>query len=86
MNYDNGNAGKITLNVGKNIDSIFSHFAEETIPIEIPSFMMKHPIHHGTDYINLLVFPCDFTRIINSIEFVIHLPDVQIGLIGISLI
>lgn len=86
LNYENGTAGKITLNVGKNMDTLFSHFADDTIPVGISSSMQDHPGHPGTDYINLLVVPCDAERILSSVEFVIELPDVQLGLIGISLV
>lgn len=84
LNYDIGDAEEIILNVGENIDTLFSHFATDTIPVMIPTPFQNHPIHPGTDYLNLLILPCDFSREITSIDFSIELPDVQFGLIGMS--
>ena len=86
LNYESGSAGQIPLNVGKNIDSLFSHFAEDTIPVNIPSSMQNHPGHPGTDYINLLVIHCDPERSLNNLNLSIDLPDVQMGIIAISLL
>jgi hypothetical protein len=86
LNYESGDADKIALNVGKNFDSLFSHFAKDAFPIAIHTPMQYYSGHPGTDYINLLVISCDFTRSLNSIEFIINLPDVEMGLIGISFI
>jgi hypothetical protein len=86
LNYDSGVVKRIPLNVGKNIDTLFSHFAEETIPIDISSSMQSHPGQPGTDYINILVIPCNSEMFLSNVEFDIELPDVQLGLFGISLI
>jgi hypothetical protein len=84
LNYVEGSSETITLNVGKNIDTLFSHFANDTIPVAIRSSIQNHPIHPGTDYLNLLVIPCDSGRVLASMELTIALPDVQFGLIGMS--
>jgi hypothetical protein len=84
LNYADGKVEKVTLNVGKNIDTLFSHFAKDTLPIAIKSSIQEHPIHPGTDYLNLLVIPGDSEKVMVSMELTITLPDVQFGLIGMS--
>jgi len=85
LNYSSGDAEKIKLNAGENIDTLFSHFAKNTIPVPISTPFQNHSIHPGTDYLNLLVFPCDYSREITDIEFCIDKTDVQFGLIGLSI-
>ena len=84
--YAGGASAAIALNVGKNLDSLFSHFAEDTLPVKIESAIQNHPGHPGTDYLNVLFIPCDSGKVLESIELIIELPDVQMGLIGLSLI
>jgi hypothetical protein len=74
--YDNGNVCSIPLIVGKNIDTLFSHFAEETIPVKINDY----------DSIHVLKLKCSPLDVIEKLMIRLDVPDVQFGLLGVTLV
>lgn len=84
IKYEDQTCSETVLNVGKNIDTVFSHFAKDTIAVYMPSDCEKHPIHPGTDYANLLFLPCEKKKI-ESIEMEIDTADASMALIGVTL-
>jgi hypothetical protein len=74
--YDNGNICTIPLIVGKNIDTLFSHFAEDTIPVKINEY----------DFIHVLKLKSSPLNAIEKLMIILDVPDVQFGLLGVTLV
>lgn len=86
IKYTDGSEEYTPLIVGKTLDTIFSHFAEDTFKVYLPSELEKHPIHPGKDYANLYLLPVRSEKELECITFSIELADVYLGVMGITLV
>lgn len=78
--YQNGTISDIPLVVGKNIDSLFSHFAEDTISIQL------YRDEWQDDKANILRIRCNPLEELKEIKIQINAADVQFGLMGATLV
>lgn len=74
--YDNGSVCSFPLTVGKNIDTLVSHFAEETIPVKINEY----------DFIHVLKLKSSPWDVMEKLIIRLDVPDVQFGLMGMTLV
>jgi hypothetical protein len=77
LKYADGKVYEIPLEVGKQIDTLYSHFASETMPLEIGK---------KGDSIHVLRLPCDPLLELEVLEIGLFAADVSIGLMGINVI
>ncbi len=75
--YADGRIDEIALAVGKQLDTLYSHWATETIPVEIG---------HKGDSIHVLNVPCDPHCVLAVFEISLFAADVAIGLIGANIL
>lgn len=74
LNYENFQQ-QLPLTVGKNISSLFAHFAKEAIAVKLHDSEV-------TDSASVLQIPCDPERFLQSFTITIDLYDAQFALIG----
>ncbi|MCP4165251.1 MAG: hypothetical protein GY759_05070 [Chloroflexi bacterium] len=67
---------EIELQVGKQLDTLYGHWAKETIPVEIGV---------KKDFLNAWHIPCDSKAVLQAFEINLYAADVQIGLIGANI-
>lgn len=73
LHYADGHIDEIALEVGKQVDTLYSHWATETIPVEIG---------HKGDSAHVLDVPCQPNSVLAAFEISLFAADVAIGLIG----
>ncbi len=64
---------------GKNLDSLFRHWAADTLPIPIAGEGFREQ-----DTLNLYCLPCDPGDVLKELVIELEAPDVQVGLLAAS--
>jgi hypothetical protein len=79
--YASRAAQEIPLVCGKNLDSLFRHWAADTLPIPITGegFLEQ-------DTLNLYQLRCDPGDVLKNLVIELDAPDVQLGLLAASII
>jgi hypothetical protein len=78
--YEGGKKVIVPLIVGKNVDTLFSHFAVDTFPVSVSVGEWQD------DNANVLRLPCEASLVLDSLSFTIDAADVQMGLMGVNII
>ena len=77
LTYQPGKPDIIPLVVGETLDTFWSHFARQTIPVRLGD---------SNDFLNVLWLEADSSRILSGVEISIDAPDAVLGLIGMNVI
>jgi hypothetical protein len=75
LRYATGEQTDVPLVVGKNVDTLWSSFAQDTIPVRLGE---------SDDYANVLWLACDRYLSLEAIVIELDVPDVQLGLLGLN--
>jgi hypothetical protein len=81
--YDDHSSVKIPMQVGVNIDTLFSHFASDTIEINQPQEVWKGN-SWDVDSMNAYRIPCDPAKTLMGIRIRIIPYDVNFGLMAVN--
>ncbi len=71
--YQDGAMAETRLEVGKQLDTLYSHWATDTVPV---------PVGRKGDSIHVLRVPCNPARTLQAFQISLFAADVQIGLIA----
>jgi hypothetical protein len=77
LTYQSGKPDAIPLVVGETLDTFWSHFARQTIPVRLGE---------SNDFLNVLWLETDPSHILAGLEISIDAPDAVLGLIGMNAI
>ncbi|MHB1484717.1 MAG: glucosidase family protein [Saccharofermentanales bacterium] len=83
--YEDGDITEIPVIVGKNMGTLYSHFATDTIEVKEPGEVWKGN-SWDIDSMNVYRIPCDPSRRLKELSIQMDLYDVNFGLMGMNTI
>jgi hypothetical protein len=78
--YAGGAVTEVPLVAGENLDTLFRHWAADTLPIPLQGNGFR-----DEDYLNLYRLPCDPGRVLLELVIELDAPDVQVGLLAANI-